>query len=194
MIIQIGCLVLAYLLGSLSSAIIIAKLMHLPDPRLAGSKNAGATNMHRLYSKKHGKRPAILTLLLDALKGVIAVGIAQLLGLDLFWQMFCGVSVIFGHIYPIFFGFKGGKGVATFLGVLLVFYYPSFLVFVVCWLIIAKVFKVSALSALISCLIHLAVFIFIFDFDNSINWTLAFLSAILFYTHRQNIASMLSKK
>lgn len=183
-------IIIAYLLGSFSSAIIIARVMGLSDPRLSGSKNAGATNMNRLY----GKYPAILTLLLDSLKGVFSLLVAQFLNLSLTAQILTGLFVILGHIYPIFFSFKGGKGVATFIGVLLAFYYPSFILFTLSWFVVAKVFKISSLSALIASLINLLAFWLFFDFDLSVQFLISLITLLIFYTHRENIQRLFLKQ
>lgn len=111
----IAFIILAYLLGSISSAIIICKVMGYPDPRTEGSKNPGATNVLRVANKT----AAIMTLLGDALKGFIPVFIAKLMGLEGISLGFIALAAFIGHLFPIFFGFKGGKGVATYLGCLL---------------------------------------------------------------------------
>ncbi len=109
-----------YLLGSLSSAIIICRLLGLPDPRGQGSGNPGATNVLRIG----GKKAAAATLIGDMLKGLIPVLIAKLLGASLAIQALVAIAAFLGHLYPLFFGFKGGKGVATALGVLLGIHWP----------------------------------------------------------------------
>ena len=111
-------LVLGYLFGSLSSAVIVCKLMKLPDPRVEGSKNPGATNVLRIG----GKIPALFTLLADVLKGFIPVILARMFCIDGFLLGLVGVFAVFGHMHPIFFKFKGGKGVATFFILALSFF------------------------------------------------------------------------
>jgi glycerol-3-phosphate acyltransferase PlsY len=103
---------LAYLLGSLSFAIVLSRLTGRPDPRMGGSGNAGATNMLRLA----GKKLAILTLLGDLCKGLLPVLVARALGLDLQAQAWIGLCSVIGHLYPVYFRFRGGKGVATAAG------------------------------------------------------------------------------
>jgi len=105
---------LAYLLGSLSTAVIVSRLLGLPDPREQGSKNPGATNVLRLG----GKKAAVITLVGDAVKGFMPVVIAQYLEVTPDMLAAVGLAAFLGHLYPAFFGFKGGKGVATALGVL----------------------------------------------------------------------------
>ncbi|MBA3661570.1 MAG: glycerol-3-phosphate 1-O-acyltransferase PlsY [Gammaproteobacteria bacterium] len=137
---------IAYLFGSISSAIIICKLWHLPDPRTTGSRNPGATNVLRVG----GKLPALLTLLGDALKGVIPVFVAQRYGLTPEGVALIAFAVFLGHLYPIFFRFEGGKGVATALGCLFVLSWPVALLWVVNWLILAYLFRYSSLAAIVA--------------------------------------------
>lgn len=142
--------VAAYLIGSLSFAVIVSRLMGLADPRTYGSNNPGATNVLRSGNKK----AAALTLLGDALKGWIAVTLAQLaapyLGLGDQAIAMCAVAATIGHMWPVFFGFKGGKGVATALGILLALNAWMGLGLLAIWLFMAKVVKISSLSALIA--------------------------------------------
>ena len=102
-------LIIAYLLGSVSSSILVSKFFKTPDPRTEGSGNAGATNVLRLA----GKKPALFTMVGDIVKGLIAVWIGHILHLHAFWLGLVGLAAVVGHIYPVWFGFKGGKGVAT---------------------------------------------------------------------------------
>ena len=134
---------LAYLLGSVSTAIIVCKLMGLPDPRTEGSGNPGATNVLRVG----GKKAAAITLFGDTLKGLLPVLIARAFTSDPLILGLVGLAAFLGHLYPVFFGFKGGKGVATMLGVLFGYSWWVGLATAATWLIVAKVFKVSSLSA-----------------------------------------------
>ncbi|HIC99881.1 MAG TPA: glycerol-3-phosphate 1-O-acyltransferase PlsY, partial [Piscirickettsiaceae bacterium] len=144
-----GMLALAYLLGSVSSAIIVCRLMGLGDPREAGSGNPGATNVLRIGGEK-GKLAAAITLLGDLLKGLLAVLMARAVGVE-GWQLaVVGMGAFIGHLYPLFFGFRGGKGVATFLGVLFGMNGWMGVVFAVIWLFVAKVLKISSLAALVA--------------------------------------------
>jgi glycerol-3-phosphate acyltransferase PlsY len=137
----------AYLLGSLSFAVIVSRAMQLPDPREYGSGNPGATNMLR----SGRKTAAVLTLLGDALKGWVAVVLARALapqfGLDDSVVLLCALAVFIGHLYPVFFGFKGGKGVATALGVLVGLNPWLGLACLLTWLLMAGVFRISSLAA-----------------------------------------------
>jgi glycerol-3-phosphate acyltransferase PlsY len=138
----------AYLLGSLSFAVIVSRAMHLPDPRKFGSGNPGATNMLR----SGRKTAAVLTLLGDTLKGWVAVVAARALapqfGLDDGIVLLCALAVFIGHLFPVFFGFKGGKGVATALGVLVGLNPWLGLACLLTWLFMARVFRISSLAAL----------------------------------------------
>jgi glycerol-3-phosphate acyltransferase PlsY len=136
----------AYLLGSLSSAIIVCRLAGLPDPRSDGSGNPGATNVLRLG----GKKPAIVTLAGDMLKGLLPVLLGHALGLAPVLLALVGLAAFLGHLYPVFFRFQGGKGVATALGVLLGLDWVVGLATVATWLAVAFVTRYSSLSALIA--------------------------------------------
>ena len=134
----------AYLIGSISSAIIICRLMGLPDPREQGSGNPGATNVMRIG----GKKAAAITLLGDLLKGLLPVYIVSLLGVSVELLAITGLAAFMGHLYPVFFKFKGGKGVATSIGVLLGFSWLLGFAFIGTWLLVYKVGKISSVSAL----------------------------------------------
>ncbi len=136
----------AYLLGSLSSAIIVCRLAGLPDPRSDGSGNPGATNVLRLG----GKKPAIVTLAGDMLKGLLPVLLGHALGLAPVLLALVGLAAFLGHLYPVFFRFQGGKGVATALGVLLGLDWVVGLATVATWLAVAFLTRYSSLSALIA--------------------------------------------
>ena len=176
-----------YLLGSLSSAIIICRLLGLPDPRSQGSGNPGATNVLRIG----GKKAAAATLIGDMLKGLIPVLAAKLLGADIAVQAAVAVAAFLGHLYPLFFGFKGGKGVATALGVLLGIHWPVGLLTITTWLVIAKVFKISSLAALLAILVT-PVYIWWLIPDSSLMIAMLFMGTLLFWRHRSNIQNLLS--
>lgn len=172
---------IAYCLGSLSTAVVISKLAKLPDPREEGSKNPGATNMLRLV----GKQFATMTLLGDMLKGIAAVLIGRLLMQSGFNLSLIALSVFLGHVYPIFFGFKGGKGVATFLGSLVALSPMTGLVAIVTWLIIALVFRYSSLAALITAALS-PLYAIMFHHMHYI-LCLIMIAVLLFWRHRANI-------
>ncbi|MCF5470487.1 glycerol-3-phosphate 1-O-acyltransferase PlsY [Pseudomonas syringae] len=136
----------AYLLGSLSFAILLSRLSGSPDPRASGSGNAGATNMLRLA----GKKLAILTLLGDLCKGLIPVWLAGSWGLDPSQQGWIGVCAVLGHLFPLYFRFRGGKGVATAAGVLLGLYPPAAALAIAAWLLTLYLTRTSSLAALIA--------------------------------------------
>ncbi|WP_166595607.1 glycerol-3-phosphate 1-O-acyltransferase PlsY [Pseudomonas sp. SLFW] len=137
---------LAYLLGSLSFAILLSRLTGSPDPRASGSGNAGATNMLRLA----GKKLAILTLIGDVCKGMIPVLIAAWAGLDPRQQAWVGLYAVLGHLFPLYFRFKGGKGVATAAGMLLGLYPPAALLAIAAWLLTFYLTRTSSLASLIA--------------------------------------------
>lgn len=144
-LLAIGAVIFAYLLGSVSTAVIVCQLLGLPDPRSQGSRNPGATNVLRIG----GKGPAALTLIGDMLKGVVAVLIAKYgLGLSGAWLAGIGFAAFFGHLFPLFFGFEGGKGVATGLGVLVVLHWPLGLAVMAVWAIAFAASRISSLGAI----------------------------------------------
>ncbi|NBA97716.1 glycerol-3-phosphate 1-O-acyltransferase PlsY [Pseudomonas sp. R5(2019)] len=144
----------AYLLGSLSFAIVLSRLTGSPDPRMSGSGNAGATNMLRLA----GRKLATLTLLGDLCKGVLPILIAIMAGLSLQQQAWIGVFAVLGHLFPVYFCFRGGKGVATAAGVLLGLYPPAALLAVGAWLLVFRLTRTSSLAALIATPLTLPLF------------------------------------
>lgn len=144
MLLDITVCVCAYLLGSISSAIVICRLAGLPDPRSQGSGNPGATNVLRFG----GKKLAALVFLGDLLKGLLPVALAVALQLSPATVAIAGLCAFAGHLYPIFFGFKGGKGVATAIGVLFAYAWPLALALAGIWLAMAVVFRMSSLAAI----------------------------------------------
>lgn len=179
--------VIAYLIGSLSAAIIVCKLMGLPDPRSLGSKNPGATNVLR-YG---GKKAAAITLLGDALKGFLPVLAAKLLGQGHGNLEIIAAAAFFGHLYPVFFQFKGGKGVATALGVFLAMSLPVALSMLVTWLVMAFVFKISSLAALTAACLG-PVFVWYWEPDIAFIIMSVVLSGVLIWRHRTNIRNLIT--
>lgn len=146
LIIQIiGLCVMAYLLGSISFALLGAKIFGFSDPRKAGSKNPGATNVLRLG----GKKAAIFVLMGDLLKGIFPVILAKFLGIPLFFQGIIALIAVLGHIFPVYYGFKGGKGVASTLGILCALNLALGLAASLTWLLVAFVFRYSSLASLV---------------------------------------------
>lgn len=187
MIITLLYILGGYLLGSLSSAIITCRLMGLPDPRSGGSGNPGATNVLRLG----GKKAAAITLAGDMLKGLLPVLAVKALGADLTIQSAVAVAAFLGHLYPVFFGFRGGKGVATVLGVLLGLYWPVGLLTIASWLVIAKGFKISSLAALIAILLTPLYVLWLKPGEPVLLATVIFMGTLLFWRHRSNIRNLL---
>jgi glycerol-3-phosphate acyltransferase PlsY len=179
----------AYLLGSISAAIIVCKLMGLPDPRTQGSRNPGATNVARIG----GKRAAALTLLGDMLKGLLPVLVAHALDASALILAGTALAAFLGHLYPVFFGFEGGKGVATALGVSFGLHWPAGLAIAGIWLVMALVFRYSSLSALTAIALSPAVFYWLMP-QPPVIAAMAILAVILFWRHRSNIANLLSGK
>ena len=177
----------AYLVGSVSTAIITCKIMGLEDPRSTGSNNPGATNVLRIG----GKKAAIITLLGDMLKGLVPVLLVNLLGFNDTAIALVAVGAFMGHLFPVFFNFKGGKGVATFFGALIGMNWPTGLTALATWLSIAYLFKYSSLAALITALSSLAV---VWFFTGSMILLVAcvVISSLLIWRHRSNIKRLLS--
>lgn len=188
-------LIAAYLLGSLTFAVFVCKLLGLPDPRTFGSKNPGSSNVLRSGSKI----AALLTLLLDALKGFIPVLLVKTYGesygLGVGTTALVGLAAFFGHLYPVFFKFKGGKGVATAAGVILAISWPLGLATLGTWLIIAFFFRYSSLAALVAAVFAPVYYLMgdgvAWSAEKSIFIALMVMSAMLVYAHRENITRLL---
>jgi glycerol-3-phosphate acyltransferase PlsY len=177
---------LAYLIGSLSTAIITCKIMGIKDPRTTGSNNPGATNVLR----HGGKKAAIITLIGDMVKGLIPVLIVIQFQTDTLVIALTGLSALLGHIFPVYYGFKGGKGVATYYGVILGFNWLVGLIAVALWLVVAGLLKISSLSALVS--IFLTPFILWYLSQSAeLTAAVALMSLIVFWRHKTNIRSLL---
>ena len=183
-------IVVAYLLGSISTAIIVCKLMGLPNPREGGSGNPGATNVLRIGGEK-GKKAAAITLVGDMLKGLLPVLIAHWLELSTLMIVLVGFAAFIGHLYPVFFQFKGGKGVATMLGVMFGLSLPIGLAVAATWLFVAKVLKISSLSALIATILA-PIYIWFLSGNIEWVWVTSVMTLILFWRHRGNIQRLLN--
>ena len=184
----VGILV-SYLLGAISSSILIAKMMNLPDPRNLGSGNPGATNMLRTGSKK----AAALTLLGDLLKGLIPVLIAR--GFNLETHIIClvGLAAIIGHMYPIYYSFSGGKGVATYLGVLFGLHWQLALIWLALWLTSAKLSGYSSLAALVATAV-MPLASWLLELPDALTATCALIALLVTWRHQSNIKNLLSGK
>lgn len=178
--------VLAYLAGSVSTAIIVCKAMGLKDPRTEGSGNPGATNVLRVG----GKLPAALTLLGDALKGLLPVAITAALIDHPPTAALAALAAFLGHLYPIFFDFRGGKGVATGFGALLGLDLTIGALALVTWLAISLAFKRSSLAALVT-FVLIPVYL-LFEGQTTFAASLVMIAAFLFYTHRSNIQRLIA--
>jgi len=176
----------AYLFGSISAAIIVCKILGLPDPRTQGSNNPGATNVLRIG----GKKAAAITLAADMLKGFLPVLLAVLLNSDELTLALVAFAAFLGHLYPLFFGFKGGKGVATALGVILGLSWPVALAMMLTWLAVAYGLKVSSMSALVAA--ALAPFYFWWLTGSEVFIIMSvLLSILLIWRHRSNIQRLI---
>ena len=190
---NVSAVIAAYLIGSLSFAVIVSKYYGMDDPRTYGSGNPGATNVLRSGKKK----AAALTLLGDALKGLVAVILARCLqdALNLSDIAIAAVAVaaLVGHMWPIFFGFKGGKGVATALGVLLALSPATALVCAAIWLVMAFGFKVSSLAALVATVAAPLAAFWPMPYP-SWAWATVVIAVLVLYRHKSNIQNLLQGK
>ena len=186
---------LAYLIGSVSFSVVVSKCMCLPDPHSYGSGNPGATNVLRTGNK----RAAVLTLLGDALKGFVAVVLARMilgeesLSSSLNSWILCGVvvAVFLGHLFPIFHGFSGGKGVATACGILFGINWILGLATLATWIIVAKFMRYSSLAALAAAVFAPIYFVFLFGF-HPMSIALLVVCALLIWRHRSNIRNLMN--
>ena len=176
----------AYLLGSLSAAILLCRALGLPDPRTQGSRNPGATNVLRIA----GKKTAALVLAGDMLKGLIPVLVARALAVDDTVLAAVALAAFLGHLYPLFFGFQGGKGVATALGVLLGAIWPVALAAVATWLLVAKVFRISSLAA-VTAAIAAPLYAWLLGISTPLLVMVGVISVMLLWRHRGNIQRLL---
>ena len=180
-------IVLAYLLGSLSSAIIISKILKTADPRTAGSGNAGATNMLRIA----GKRQALLVMIADILKGLVAVWIGHLFHMHAFWLGLVAFAAVIGHIFPVYFGFKGGKGVATAIGATAGLSFLAGILMAAAWGAVALVTRYSSLASIIAVILAP---IFILIFAKAILFIpSALIAALIIWKHKDNIGRLQNK-
>ncbi len=182
-------ILISYLIGAISSSIIIARVMRLPDPRQLGSGNPGATNMLRTGSKK----AAVLTLIGDLLKGLIPLLIARWLGVELTVLCMMGLAAVIGHMYPMYYRFAGGKGVATTLGVILGIQWLLALVWVTLWLVTAKLSGYSSVAALVA-ITALPLSSYFLNLPTSVTQTCIIIAALVIWRHRSNIKNLLSGK
>ncbi|RQJ63502.1 glycerol-3-phosphate 1-O-acyltransferase PlsY [Neisseria meningitidis] len=187
---NISAVAVSYLIGSLSFAVIVSKYYGMDDPRTYGSGNPGATNVLRSGKKK----AAALTLLGDAAKGLVAVLLARVLqeplGLSNSAIAAVALAALVGHMWPVFFGFKGGKGVATALGVLLALSPATALVCALIWLVMAFGFKVSSLAALTATIAAPLAALFFMPHTSWI-WATLLIALLVLFRHKSNIVKLL---
>lgn len=184
-------IVVAYLIGSVSFAVVVSRAMGLADPRSYGSGNPGATNVLRTGNRK----AAILTLVGDAAKGAVAVliarAVAQRFGFDDFVLTLVGLAAFVGHLFPVFHGFQGGKGVATAAGVLLALSPWLGLATLATWIAIAVFFRYSSLAALVAAVFAPAYYVLLAGADR-VALVIAAMGALLILRHRANIAKLIA--
>ena len=178
--------VMAYLFGSISCAVIVSKLMGLEDPRTQGSGNPGATNVLRLG----GKKAAIITLIGDLLKGLLPVIIAKALTNNPSVLALTAFTAFLGHLYPVFFGFKGGKGVATAIGAIIGLSVPVAGLLILSWFVVAMVSKYSSLAALVASALA-PIYAWWLGMPTAIVLAILLIAAMLFWRHRENISRLL---
>ncbi|MFB9136018.1 glycerol-3-phosphate 1-O-acyltransferase PlsY [Vibrio sp. AK197] len=181
----LSMIICAYLLGSISSAVLICRLLRLPDPRSVGSNNPGATNVMRIG----GKKSAAAVLLCDMLKGTIPVWAGYFLEIEPLILGLVAIAACLGHMYPLFFHFKGGKGVATALGAIAPIGWDLTLLIMFTWLVIAVVFRYSSLAAIITVLIAP---LYTWLIKPQYTLPVAMLCCLIVLRHHQNIRRLVS--
>jgi glycerol-3-phosphate acyltransferase PlsY len=195
----IAALIVAYLLGSASSAILLCRWLNLPDPRDSGSRNPGATNVLRIA----GKPLAATVLVLDALKGWLAVWVASLLSTGNFFIASIGVVVFLGQLFPVFFNFRGGKGIAVTLGVILAWHWPLALLCLLAWLTTFSIYKLSGLAGITATLTAATMSVWALLHGNSLALNLGklpqefsiailILSVFILYKHKDNVQRLIN--
>ena len=189
MVVAIALILGGYVVGSIASAVLTCRMMGLPDPRAEGSGNPGTTNVLRLG----GKRAAAITLVGDMLKGLLPVLLASAVAPSPWTVAATGLAAFIGHLYPIFFGFKGGKGVATALGVLCGLSWLIGAAVVGTWLIVAIALRYSSLSALVAALLA-PCYALLMDLSPAYVVGVATMSVLLILRHRSNIQRLIAGK
>lgn len=177
----------AYLAGSVASAVLVCRAMGLPDPRAKGSGNPGATNVLRVG----GKRPAALTLAGDVLKGVLPVLLAKALSLSPATQALSAFAAFLGHLYPLYFRFQGGKGVATALGAITALFWPVGLAMCALWLAVAAVTRYSSLASMVAALGAPAAAFWLSAGPVNVA-VLAAVAVLLLWRHRGNVRRLIA--
>ena len=183
LLIILAMIIAAYLLGSISSAILICKLLGLPDPRSTGSNNPGATNVLRISNKA----TAATVLFFDVLKGVIPVWLAFFLNIEPLYLGLIGLASCLGHMFPLFFGFKGGKAVATALGVFLPIGLSLGALLILTWLMVAKTTRYSSLAAIVT--VSLAP-LYVYLIKPLYVYEALMLAGLIIFRHKDNIVRL----
>lgn len=179
-------LLFSYLIGAISFGIVISHIFSLPDPRTIGSKNPGATNVLRTGKKL----AALLTLLGDALKGSLTVGLAQYFELSPLMVGLIAIATLIGHVFPIYYGFKGGRGVATAAGILFMFSWIMGLIVLAIWLGVFFIWRYSSLAAIIAASLSPVIgFFYKIDFYELIATSI--IALILILRHVENIKRLI---
>tara|TARA_R110002050_G_C8920027_1_gene511354 strand:- start:790 stop:1386 length:597 start_codon:yes stop_codon:yes gene_type:complete len=184
-LLTLAMIIVAYLLGSISSAILVCRILGLPDPRTTGSKNPGATNVLRISNKL----TAATVLFLDILKGTIPVWGAYFLQIEPIYLGFIGVAACLGHMYPLFFNFQGGKAVATALGTLLPIGLGLGVLLIITWVSVAKLTKYSSLAAIVT--VSFAP-LYVFLLKPIYVYPTLMLSMLIIWRHKDNISRLLN--
>jgi glycerol-3-phosphate acyltransferase PlsY len=186
-LIDVSLIALGYLAGSVASAIVVCRVLGLSDPRAGGSRNPGATNVLRL----HGRKAAALALAGDVGKGLVPVLLAAALGSGPWITALTGVAAFAGHLYPIYFGFRGGRGVATLVGVLLGANWLVGIGFVATWLLVAAAFRYSSLASMIAAVLT-PLYTWILRGDSEFVICFGLMAAVLVWRHRPNIRNLMA--
>lgn len=177
-------LLFAYLVGSISSAILLARLFNYPDPRTQGSKNPGATNILRMSNKYL----AAAVLFFDFLKGIIPVWLAISFSIDINFIGLVAIAACLGHMFPIFFNYRGGKAVATALGAMIPLGLLVSIILIIIWLTVIKLTKYASLAAIITVFIAPVLTYFL---NNNYTYAIAMLSALIIFRHKDNIVRLI---
>jgi len=178
--------IIAYLLGSISCAILISKYLKLPDPRNEGSGNPGASNILRTA----GKNKAVLVLVGDILKGLLAVLIARIIGVEGFMLGLVALAAVAGHVFPLFFKFKGGKGVATMVGTLIMLSFWTGLLVAAVWVAVAFIFRFASLASLVAA-VCAPIFMLIFG-NHLYAFPVLLITALVVWKHMDNIKRLMN--
>ena len=184
----------AYLLGSISFAVVVSRAFGLPDPHEYGSRNPGATNVLRTGNRK----AALLTLIGDGLKGYVAVVAARALadGFELHpWTIaLAAIAAFVGHVYPVFHGFRGGKGVATAAGIVFALDWPLGLVLTIVWLTIAYGMKISSVAGLTAAVLMPLGMFYQKGADSPLAWAMVLIGALVVWRHKENIRRLVDRR